>query len=227
MQRSSIFIVLSLCLGLVRGATTQQNVTVDDTSPDIIYGGKTFQCNSASPCPDGLPDGTFNESVTLTSGSISFSFTGTAIYMALDLIGVASVTLDGKQVANLNVSLAEVLANEPGDESGSFLEFGNLDNVLHQVNVEPQTPLTIIGFDHLIYTAILPGKKSHVGAIVGGVIGGLALITAMLFAGLFAHRRKLIVRRNQRKSAVLRGLNANSARGDYKAGVEHGTEVPA
>jgi hypothetical protein len=79
-------------------------------------------------------------------------------------------------------------------------------------------------FINPICSANLPDKKSHVGAIVGGVIGGLVLTVAVLFAALFARRRKLILRRNQRKSAVLRGLT--SARPDYKAGADHGTDLP-
>jgi hypothetical protein len=71
MHRS--FIAL-LCLGFVRAIL--QNITVDDTSPDIVYGEATFHCNTTTPCPDGLKAGLFNESATLTFSSIVFNFTG-------------------------------------------------------------------------------------------------------------------------------------------------------
>jgi hypothetical protein len=75
--------------------------------------------------------------------------------MSLDLIGAAFINLDGKMVANISLTLDDVLANEPGDESGTFFPFVNLANVLHELVVEPQTNLTIIGFDHLIYTCVV------------------------------------------------------------------------
>ena len=62
------------------------------------------------------------------------------------------------------------------------------------------------------------------GAIVGGVIGGVVLTIGVLFAALLARRRKLIMRRNQRKSAVQRHITV--ARPDYKAGAGDGTDLP-
>ncbi len=50
-------------------------------------------------------------------------------------------------------------------------------------------------------------KKSHIGAIVGGVIGGIVLVLGVLLVAMFAQRHKLILRRNQRKSVVLRRIN--------------------
>lgn len=72
-------------------------------------------------------------------------------------------------------------------------------------------------------SAVLP--KSHVGAIVGGVIGGVVLTIGALFAALYARRRKLIIRRNQRKTAVLRGMTAGRP-ADHKASPEDGTNLP-
>lgn len=73
-------------------------------------------------------------------------------------------------------------------------------------------------------SAVLP-TKSHVGAIVGGVLGGVVLTIGALFAALYARRRKLIIRRNQRKTAVLRGMTAGRL-ADHKASPEDGTNLP-
>ncbi|KAJ7465670.1 hypothetical protein FB451DRAFT_1262138 [Mycena latifolia] len=229
MQRS--FIVL-LCLGIVRA--TLQNYTVDDTSPDIVYSQPeaTFHCNTTS-CPSEITEGRFNESATLTFGNITFSFTGTAFYSSLDLIGTCSINVDGNEIQTLSAGLFE------GGEQLNISK-ADLANGPHTLVIAPTTDSTIIGFDHLVYTYVklfvehyvdfgnptsanLPDKKSHVGAIVGGVIGGVVLTIGVLFAALFARRHKLIMRRNQRKSAVLRGI---SARPDYKVGADHGTDLP-
>ncbi|KAF7369690.1 hypothetical protein MVEN_00300200 [Mycena venus] len=212
MQRS--FIVL-LFLGFVYA--TLQNYTVDDTSPDIHYGGATFPCNTTT-CPPEAIEGSSNNSTTLTTGSITFSFTGTAVYASLDLIGTCLITVDGDEIANLSMTLADAIANGLPDVFKS-----DLANGPHTLVIDPTTSGTMIGFDHLVYTASLPAK-SHVGAIVGGVIGGVVLTIGALFVALYARRRKLIMRRNQRKSAVLRGIT--SARPDYKAGVDDGTNLP-
>ncbi|KAJ7731379.1 hypothetical protein B0H16DRAFT_1893361 [Mycena metata] len=213
MQRS--FIVI-LCLGLVRA--TLQNYTVDDTSPDILYGGDIFQCN-ADACPGEVTEGAFNNSATLTTGSITFSFNGTAIYASLDLVGTCAIILDGYEIQSLNITAAQAVAGERGDIAQS-----GLSNGLHTLVIDPRTNPTLIGFDHLVYTVSVPGKKSHVGAIVGGVVGGVVLTIAALFLALFARRRKLIIRRNQRKSAVLRAIT--SARHDRKGGAEDATQLP-
>ncbi|KAJ6456653.1 hypothetical protein C8R45DRAFT_1034002 [Mycena sanguinolenta] len=214
MQR--LFSIL-LCVGLV--CATLQNFTVDDTSPDIQYSDGALVCNTST-CPPEITDGLSNNSATLTNGSITFSFTGTAVYVSLDLLGTCLVTLDDKQLAIYNMTVPDAL------KGGLPLNFSaqNLVNGLHTLVINATAPLTLIGFDHLTYTASLPGKKSHVGAIVGGVIGGVALTIGALFVALLARRRNLIMRRNQRKSVVLRGIT--SARPDYKAGVNDGPELP-
>ncbi|KAJ7728110.1 hypothetical protein B0H16DRAFT_1558760 [Mycena metata] len=214
MQR---YLILLLCLGLVQA--TLQNYTVDDTSPDIQYGGEKLQCDATS-CPPEFAKGAFNSSATLTTGSITFSFTGTGIYASLDLLGVCSVTLDGSVIANFTLGVTEALLGLRANISES-----NLANQPHTLVIQPAANLTtLIGFDQLVYTASLPAKKSHVGAIVGGVIGGIVLTIGALFLALFARRRKLIIRRNQRKTAVLRGISA--ARHDQKVGEEDATELP-
>ncbi|KAJ6530246.1 hypothetical protein B0H19DRAFT_1192573 [Mycena capillaripes] len=223
MQRS--FIVL-LFLGCVRALL--QNVTVDDASSDIIYDGPTFHCNATAPCIDdeAEAEGLFNESATLTFGSITFNFTGVAFYASLDIIGAAAIRMDGETFDVVKSNLSEAQAGRGSHNTSK----ANMANVLHTLEILPDdTTLTIIGLDQLIYTASLPDKKSHVGAIVGGVIGGVALIFGVLFALMFSRRRKLILRRNQRKSAVLRGITAANVRQDYpnRAGEEDAKELPA
>ncbi|KAF7351950.1 hypothetical protein MVEN_01157000 [Mycena venus] len=222
MQRSFMIIVLQLLFGgFASVRATQQNLTIDDTSPDVVYSAPTFQCNAnTTTCPDGLTEGLFNESVTLTTGSIKIPFTGIGFHLSFYLLGECSITLNGKQSEFVNVSLADILAHA-GDgpkPEGSYIT--DLANGPHTLVFVPVTNRTIIGFDHLTYTAILSDKKSHVGAIVGGVIGGVVLTIGVLFAGLFARRRRLILRRNQRKSAVLRGLSTASTQPNYKVGAD-------
>ncbi|KAF8139371.1 hypothetical protein K438DRAFT_2030590 [Mycena galopus ATCC 62051] len=202
-MQGSLFALL--LVGIVRAAL--QNITVDDTSPDIVYGGQIFQC-APDTCPPIFTEGLFNKSATVTMGSISLNFTGTAFYATIATVGTAGYSLDEANVRNWTINPEPDI---PGEGSVNISQV-NLTNQLHTIVIAPSfsnLDETIIGFDRLIYTAVVPdGKKSHVGAIVGGVIGGVAVIFVALFAAMIARRRKLIVRRNQRKSAVLRSLTA-------------------
>ncbi|KAJ7739625.1 hypothetical protein B0H14DRAFT_3515757 [Mycena olivaceomarginata] len=174
-----------------------QNITVDNTSPDIIYGGQIFQCN-ADTCPDDLTARLSKNSVTITNGTIRFSFAGTAFYASLAIVGHVEATVNG-DTQNLNISVLDVI---PG---GGYFEIwqSNMPNASHILSIVPESDRTLIGLDHLVYTTLALDKKSHVGAIVGGVIGGVVLILGILFVAMFARRRKLILRRNRRKSVVL------------------------
>ncbi|KAJ7215897.1 hypothetical protein GGX14DRAFT_442423 [Mycena pura] len=201
------FIVL-LCLGFV--CATLQNFTIDDTSPDVQYSEAKLQCNLTT-CGEEITEGLSNKSATVTNGSITIPFTGIAFYAFLACIGNCSISLDDAVIANLNLTIVE------------DINLGQLANGPHKLVIAPTTNVTLLVFDHLIYTIDLPAK-SHVGAIVGGVIGGVVLIMGILFVALQARRRKLIMRRNQRKSAVLRGIT--SARTNYKSGVDDGTDLP-
>ncbi|KAF7357356.1 hypothetical protein MSAN_01331400 [Mycena sanguinolenta] len=215
MQRS--FIVL-LCLGFVF-CSRLQNYTVDDTSLDIHYSGPTFPCNTTT-CPSKVTGGLSNNSITLTNGSITFSFTGTAVYASLKLIGTCFITVDGHEIANLSMSLVDATNGPPPTVSKSGMADG-----LHFLIIEPTARGTVIGLDHLIYTASQPAK-SHVGAIVGSVIGGVVLTIGALLVALLARRRKLIMRRNQRKSVVLRGITSARPNTDHKARMDDGTDLP-
>ncbi|KAJ7300856.1 hypothetical protein DFH08DRAFT_127345 [Mycena albidolilacea] len=143
MQRSFI---LLLFLGLVRA--TLQNYTVDDASPDIVYDQPTFQCNTTI-CPDGSPEGLFNKSTTLTFGSITFSFTGTAFYGFLDLVGACSFNVDGNQRPTLNN-----MTPSDAEQETLIVSKSDMANGPHTLVVAPITNGTIIGFDHLIYTYV-------------------------------------------------------------------------
>ncbi|KAJ6456661.1 hypothetical protein C8R45DRAFT_1186263 [Mycena sanguinolenta] len=213
MQR--LFCVL-LCVGRV--FATLQNYTVDDTSPDIQYdtAAGAFVCNTST-CPPEVTDGLSNNSATLTNGTIFFYFTGTAVYVTLwGLVGLCSVAVDGTVFDTLNKTLANAI-----DAPFNVFTSG-LPNVPHTLVITPTPPLTVIGFDHVIYTSGILPAKSHVGAIVGSVIGGVVLTIGALFVALLAQRQKLIMRRNQRKSVVLRAMT--SARTNHKASVDDGTD---
>ncbi|KAF7351972.1 hypothetical protein MVEN_01159300 [Mycena venus] len=213
MQRA--FMLILLGINIVRAGL--QNITVDNTSPDIIYGGQIFQCN-ADTCPDGLTERLSNSSATITNGTIRFSFAGTAFYASLAIVGHVEATVNG-DTRNLNMSLLDVI---PG---GGYFEIwqSNMPNATHILSIVPESDGTVIGLDHLVYTALALDKKSHVGTVVGGVIGGLALILGVLVVAMFSRRRKLILRRNQRKSVVLCGIN--SARYRQGAQANYGTNL--
>ncbi|KAF7368011.1 hypothetical protein MSAN_00866900 [Mycena sanguinolenta] len=215
MQR--YFIVL-LCLSFVF-CSTLQNYTVDDTSPDIHYSGPTFPCNTTT-CPSEVIGGLSSNSITLTNGSIMFSFTGTAVYASLELIGTCFITVDNHEIANLSMTLVDAMNGPLPSVSKS-----NMANAPHYLIIDPMTKGTVIGLDHLIYTAS-PPAKSHVGAIVGGVIGGVVLTIGALFVAVWIRRRRLIMWRNQRKSVILRGITSARPNPDYKAGVDDGKNPP-
>ncbi|KAJ7636285.1 hypothetical protein FB45DRAFT_906298 [Roridomyces roridus] len=212
-----------------------QNLTVDDTSEDIIYSGPVFQCNTTSSCGiEPALQGLYNHSATFTNDSITFRFQGVAYYADIAIFGSATIELDG--VRNPGAPLGV-----PGTVDYPISQTG-LTNDTHTLSIHP-TPgqIVLIGFDSLIYTAIFPDtvsslpdaatpkKKSHAGAIAGGVIGGLAVVFGILLAGLFAHRRKLILWRNQRKGIVLRRMDAASRRNqsEVEPGEEDAKVVPA
>ncbi|KAJ7026386.1 hypothetical protein C8F04DRAFT_1238665 [Mycena alexandri] len=135
--------------------------------------------------------------------------------------GSCSIIVDGYEIHSFN----ETAAGGIGGADGGNLSQSDLADGLHALVIDPTTESSSMLFYNLLYTAnVPPAKKSHVGAIVGGVIGGVVLTIAALFVALFARRRKLIIRRNQRKSTVLRTIT--SARHDRKGGDESATELP-
>ncbi|KAJ7300629.1 hypothetical protein DFH08DRAFT_828271 [Mycena albidolilacea] len=189
----------------------------DATTVDIIYGGQIFQCN-ADTCPDNLTERLSNNSISITNGTIRFSFAGTAFYASLAIVGHVEATMNG-DTQNLNINVLDVI---PG---GGYFEIwqSNMPNASHILSIVPESDGTLIGLDHLVYITLVLNKKSHVGAIVGGVIGGVVLILGVLFVAMFAQRRKLILRRNRCKSVVLCGIN--SARYGQGAQANYGANL--
>ncbi|KAJ7731383.1 hypothetical protein B0H16DRAFT_1772954 [Mycena metata] len=115
-------------------------------SPDILYGGDIFQCDNNS-CPPEVTEGAFNNSATLTTGPITFSFNGTAIYVSLNLVGTCAIILDGYEIQSLNITAAQAVAGKHGDIAQS-----GLANGLHTLVIDARTNPTLVGFDHLVYT---------------------------------------------------------------------------
>ncbi|KAJ7731731.1 hypothetical protein B0H16DRAFT_1733092 [Mycena metata] len=175
---------------------TLQRYTVDiDTSPDIQHDDYCVLCS----CPLGK-DGKSNQSFALTTGVLAFSLNGTGIYPIRTCVIILG--LDGEGIQDHNLTAVQAIAG-------------------------PTSNATLTGPDYLAYT---PPDKINDGAIIGGVIGGVVIIVGALFGltmgalylALFT-RRKLIMRRNRRNTAVLREIT--SARHDHRAGEEQ-PELP-
>jgi hypothetical protein len=167
MQR---FFVVLLFSGVV--CAILQNFTVDDTSPDITYTNQTFQCNDNNPTNTTcIPTGDyeqFNNSATLTTGSITFSFTGaspkaplqpsvlissgTAVYASLDLVGTCSVKVDGNEIATPKRTVSDILADR--EEGGLSIFKSDLPNGSHTLVIAPTADGAVIGLDHIIYTYV-------------------------------------------------------------------------
>ncbi|KAJ7626954.1 hypothetical protein FB45DRAFT_920382 [Roridomyces roridus] len=66
MQFLAPVLLLLAALNLVGAASFLQNITVDDTSEDVVYSGSKFQCNTDNSC--GIApalQGSFNHSATM------------------------------------------------------------------------------------------------------------------------------------------------------------------
>ncbi|KAF7313948.1 hypothetical protein HMN09_00553200 [Mycena chlorophos] len=85
------------------------NITLDDTSPEIIYTAALpsdvlFRCSALTRTPRvcdlGLVPALYNGTSTVTSAPIVVSFTGTAVYVNLGVNGTAMFGVDGNWVAS-------------------------------------------------------------------------------------------------------------------------------
>ncbi|KAJ7620407.1 hypothetical protein FB45DRAFT_1033131 [Roridomyces roridus] len=198
MQFLAALFLLLPALSLVGAASFLQNITVEDTSKDILYSGSKFQCSTDDSC--GIApalQGSFKPSTTFTNGSITFRFTGVAYYAEIVVVGSAMVQLDGVQPGT-------TLGGNPGVISHLISATGLKDET-HTLTIHP-TPgqVAIIGLESLIYT-LHHGEHHHTAAIV---IGGFAVVLGILLAAIYAYRRTLILRRNRRKSEILRRMDA-------------------
>ncbi|KAJ7441006.1 hypothetical protein B0H11DRAFT_2096756 [Mycena galericulata] len=208
MQR--LWIVL-LLLGLAQAAFT--NTTIDDTSPSIGYSGPTFHCPSAA-CPANLTAAQFNGTSTLTTGNITFSFTGSEIYVFFEVIGTAILFVDETLEKTVQTTLTDILSGGPNITTSVAIP---LVDGPHTLVLAPGTG-SIIELDHLIYTSSATSPhKSHTGAIVGGVIGGL-ILTAIFSIGV------LIVRRREQRKR--NGTRAWAGRFGGVVDTEGASEVP-
>jgi hypothetical protein len=72
----ALWLAAFLLFSLARAAL--MNYTIDDTSPLLQYSDVTYQCPSTT-CPASITTELFNGTVTLTNGSITFSFEGESI----------------------------------------------------------------------------------------------------------------------------------------------------
>ncbi|KAJ7626949.1 hypothetical protein FB45DRAFT_1059829, partial [Roridomyces roridus] len=136
-----------------------QNFTVDDTSVDILYGGPTFQCNTANSYGiDSALEGLYNHSATFSNDSITVRFPGVAFYADIAVFGPGTVTLelDGVQIPGAPLGA-------PGTIDYPISQTG-LINDTHTLSIHPVPgPVVTIGFDSLIYTAIAGAWKSESG----------------------------------------------------------------
>ncbi|KAJ7116475.1 hypothetical protein C8R44DRAFT_879843 [Mycena epipterygia] len=183
--------VVVLLAGAVRAGLT--NYTIDDMSPSIVYSHIPLERCTSTTC-GGQTSSTYNGTATLTDGPITFSFTGSELYVIGAMFGICTFGLDGNTVGTLNLSVI----GENADLRPIYTNTSIPDGP-HTLVITPLTDVTVIWLDYLIYTANSP-RKTHVGAIVGGVIGGLVLTVGVFFAAFFIRRRK------NRKRLFLRGI---------------------
>ncbi|KAJ7487254.1 hypothetical protein B0H11DRAFT_1114766 [Mycena galericulata] len=172
------------------------NHTIDDSDPSVMYTHTPIiQCN-ATACP-GFTKGLFNGTSTLTESPIVVSFTvsGSALYIYLNTAGVCIFTIDGADVGDFNNSLPNYKPSIQLAYHNTFIPDGH-----HVLMISPAENTTLLEFDYLIYTS---GQTSaprgiRVGAIVGGVLGGVALVLALLIAAFLLRwrerQRKLYIR---------------------------------
>ncbi|KAJ6589249.1 hypothetical protein B0H19DRAFT_1103389 [Mycena capillaripes] len=174
------------------------NYTIDDASPSMVYGpSPILQCNTDT-CPASTTKLLFNGTSTFTQKPTILSFTGSAIYVFMDVSdGGCVFTIDGDDVGFFNTTSPdgsiELAYHNTSMPAGS-----------HVLLISPAHPESLIELDYIIYTADVQPRRSprkvHVGAIVGGVIGAV-LVTVGLIVGAFFLRR-----RDERRKLFIRGV---------------------
>ncbi|KAF8137833.1 hypothetical protein K438DRAFT_1786307 [Mycena galopus ATCC 62051] len=176
---------LLLCISTTLAKLT--NHTIDDSSPDVIYGhdAQILQCNPSN-CAAGWTNQTLDGTSTITSSSIIVPFTGSAVYVFLNAAGGCVFAIDNVHVGAWN--------NTPNPDGGIQLAYSNtsLPSERHVLVIAPGSADAVMELDYIIYTVDV--KEPRVGAIIGGVIGGIAVLGLGVFALL-----SLVRRRNQRR----------------------------
>ncbi|KAJ7220914.1 hypothetical protein GGX14DRAFT_432424 [Mycena pura] len=151
------------------------NVTLDDTSPAIVYSSPPVHCSPGTQCD---PAGLFNGTSSTTSSPVGVQFVGTAVYVYLGVDGRCQINLDGVGV--------EVAVGTNASEI--FLAYVNTSMV------DGPHAITL----HERHTT--PSK--HAAAIAGGIVGGVVLMAA-LSAGTFFLRRRQKQRRIAKRGIPL------------------------
>ncbi|KAJ7448501.1 hypothetical protein FB451DRAFT_1567213 [Mycena latifolia] len=178
--------LLAVLCGTVSG--TLKNYTIDNTDGAVVYTEQPLVLCTPGTC---RPSGElFNGTSTITGGSIIVSFTGTAVYAYLAVVGECIFDLDGVQAGYI-----------PTDAEKISLAYENwgLPAGPHTLTMSPAKADQYIQFDYLVYTNTVP-HKAHVGAIVGGVIGGVALTATLSLVAFFLRRR------NKQRKVAARGI---------------------
>ncbi|KAF7303911.1 hypothetical protein MIND_00621600 [Mycena indigotica] len=169
------------------------NVTLDDTSSQIIYNNPPYRCTTSSICDTNFQSGLFNETSSTTTTMIIIPFSGTAAYVYLGINGTAIFQLDGLYVGEYGGTNVNTIT--------PALALHNLSDRLHVLTIVGVDPVrwdiaAAVQLDSFVYTS--KRATNHTGAIVGGVVGGLVCI-ALIYLGM------TLLRRRQQSKRAARG----------------------
>ncbi|KAJ7655836.1 hypothetical protein DFH06DRAFT_1473996 [Mycena polygramma] len=134
-----------LCAPVIAELT---NFTVDDTDPSVVYSPTPVLYCSPSSCPASYTDLLFNGTSTLTQHPIVFSFTGSGIYVFLDVsAGGCVFTVDGEDVGVFNKT-------SPNGSIELAYRNTSIPTGSHVLLISPAHTESIIELDYIIYTYV-------------------------------------------------------------------------
>ncbi|KAJ6452265.1 hypothetical protein C8R45DRAFT_85803 [Mycena sanguinolenta] len=171
-----------LCSTATSAFAKLTNHTIDDTSPSVVYNGPVILHCVPGTCTPGWTNQTFNTTSTITSSSITVSFTGSAVYVFLDATSDVFFTLDNSQDV--------AFWTPPPPPNGTMhlaYHSASLPATSHVLVIAPSTD-GVIDLDYILYTVDV--KPTPIGAIVGGVLGALAALLALVALVAFLLRRR-------------------------------------
>ncbi|KAF7324510.1 hypothetical protein MKEN_00491700 [Mycena kentingensis (nom. inval.)] len=184
--------IFTLLLGLASIATMVYgrlvNITLEDTSPQIIYTVPPLHR-----CPDATCDAAsaahFSNGTSATAPAmVIIPFSGSAIYVHLGVNGSVFFQLDGVYVGqyyNTDINDIAMAYNHTSGSDGL--------HVLTIIGITVHETVAPFQIDYVVYTTEeTSGSSNHTTAIVGGVLGGLAFIA-------LAWLVMVLVRRKQKK----------------------------
>ncbi|KAJ7899362.1 hypothetical protein B0H13DRAFT_2519370 [Mycena leptocephala] len=154
---------------------------IDDKNPSVHYTGSTS---------------------TLTRDSITFSFTGTSVWVSFRVVGdgECTISIDGARVASINNTSPNVVNTGGGSDPTPYANT-SMSNGGHTLLLSPGPDTQIEFFEAIIGFLTDPSARQvNVGAIVGGVLGGVFFIACLILIFYFFRRR------NMAKRARSRGL---------------------